>query len=979
MARRVFVPFPAAPALARVPLLPLTWPGAAAEEPVDPLVREGMFLASRQADMIAAGAPGRPQDSSGAATVRSYTIRARARPTPQGVFAGVAAAFFAERGGRHGLSMGSGHRARSVPDSRWLAEVSARALDDPDVLPLLTLSANNMAVQRGERLEHERPAEPGTAGVRRVAVRATGAVTLIMKACTRGARWGEVLGAVTRAWPEAPEPSARSMVLELVRRGFLLTDLLPDRGGDDPLGHLLRKLPLRSALRDDLAQVRRHLADADTFPPGASGRLKALAEARDAADRVVVCERPFSVDVAIDAHMVLPAGLAEDAAGAAGILWRIGSRPDPLAGYHDRFVARYGPHRAVRLVDAADPVAGIGTGVTDSEPATPAESTAVLASLIASATGRHRVEVDLDDATVEALAAASGSQDALPPRTAEAYVRVIADSPEAAASGHLRLAVCPGGHTQDAGSSSGRFASLLPGLPETGYQDRGAVVAELAVRTRTASGMLLAPPTGFAKHRIPLGVAVSPGDLDLDDLLLVSDGQLLQLRSASLDQRIIPVLYSRLSPQLLPPIAQLLRMLGNHGSRPWQTWSWGPLTGTPFQPRVRYRTTILTPARWVLPPAVAGAAHHPGEWDAALEEWRTTTVPAPPDIVVVTDHDRALPVDLRRADDRALLRRHVRRGINAVTEQPGGPDAVQGVVTGPAGQHALELVISLARTQAPAAPPLRPSATARPVRRPGEGLHLPGSDWLSLTIRTPATCQDEVLTRVGTLAEGFPAPWFWLRYSDHAGPHLRIRFHADPACLGGRLLPAMAAMTADLITGRLASGLSAEPYEQEIERYGGSPEAMAAAERVFIADSRVALAELTADADQRMVIAALSAATIARTVADEDRAALAGHHLDRSARRRLAELRPRTRAAARNETTGLLTPPADTAWTARDAALAAYRNALHPAHRASCASSLIHMHINRLLGGTPLEPLARALAADLLFLPQARPQHDQPP
>ncbi|WP_424537105.1 thiopeptide-type bacteriocin biosynthesis protein [Sphaerisporangium viridialbum] len=255
--------------------------------------------------------------------------------------------------------------------------------------------------------------------------------------------------------------------------------------------------------------------------------------------------------------------------------------------------------------------------------------------------------------------------------------------------------------------------------------------------------------------------------------------------------------------------------------------------------------------------------------------------------------------------------------MNAVTEQPGGPGAVQGVVAGPTGQHALELVVSLASAQAPATPALRPSTTARPVRRPGEGLRLPGSDWLSLMISTPATCQDEVLTRVGTLAEGLHTQWFWLRYADHTGPHLRVRFHhTDPVDLGGRVLPAMSALVADLIGDRLASGLSVEPYDQEIERYGGSPEAMAAAERVFIADSRVALAVLTAtsDADQRMVIAALSAATIARTIADGDRAALDGHHVDRGTRRRLAELRPQTRAAARIETTGLLMPPTDPAW-----------------------------------------------------------------
>ena len=37
--------------------------------------------------------------------------------------------------------------------------------------------------------------------------------------------------------------------------------------------------------------------------------------------------------------------------------------------------------------------------------------------------------------------------------------------------------------------------------------------------------------------------------------------------------------------------------------------------------------------------------------------------------------------------------------------------------------------------------------------------------------------------------------------------------------------PAMAALTGELIAARLASGLSAEPYEQETERYAGGVEA----------------------------------------------------------------------------------------------------------------------------------------------------------
>jgi thiopeptide-type bacteriocin biosynthesis protein len=337
--------------------------------------------------------------------------------------------------------------------------------------------------------------------------------------------------------------------------------------------------------------------------------------------------------------------------------------------------------------------------------------------------------------------------------------------------------------------------------------------------------------------------------------------------------------------------------------------------------------------------------------------------------VVVQDHDRSLPLDLGRPDDRALLRRYVRRGTRAITEQPGGPDAVQGVIISPAGQHALELVISLARAHDAGGHLLRAGLWPPPhVRRPGEGLHLPGGDWLSLMIRTPPSCQDEVIARVGAIAEGLPALWFWLRYSDHAGPHLRARFHAEPAVLAGRVLPAMAALTGDLIAARMASGLSVEPYEQETERYGGTPATMTAAEQVFAADSRLVLAVLAAtrDADERIIIAALSAATIARSTG-AGQAALAGRHVGRADRHRIDRLRPRTRAAAATCHAGLAMSLANQEWAERDAALAAYHAALPAQRRVPCASSLVHMHVNRLLGQADLEPLVRALAADLLF------------
>lgn len=173
-----------------------------------------------------------------------------------------------------------------------------------------------------------------------------------------------------------------------------------------------------------------------------------------------------------------------------------------------------------------------------------------------------------------------------------------------------------------------------------------------------------------------------------------------------------------------------------------------------------------------------------------------------------------------------------------------------------------------------------------------------------------------------------------------------------------------------MIRQRLSGGFTVEPYDQEIERYGG-PAAIGAAEHVFAADSSLALAILASvsDNDQRLIIAALSAAAIARPMTKAYQAALDGRHVDRTARRHLLDLRPQLRATRGQVITGPDLDAIRPAWNARHDALASYRELLDPARRADCTSSLIHIHLNRLLGDMRSERMVRALAADLLATP----------
>ncbi|MGH3849956.1 MAG: lantibiotic dehydratase, partial [Pseudonocardiaceae bacterium] len=200
------------PVLARIPLLPAadsreTVPGA------DALLAEGIFLASRQV-VSDADLPARDR-SRIASTHRGYEIRARLRPTPHGVFAGVALARFAGRGEIPSLRLGAGHRARTNPSAAWLVAVRDEILSDPAALSALTLTTNNLVTRRGPRLEHERPAS-GDAGPQHVSVRATEATTLIMSLCATGASASEIHAKVAERW-KVPEPVVRAMLTELAR------------------------------------------------------------------------------------------------------------------------------------------------------------------------------------------------------------------------------------------------------------------------------------------------------------------------------------------------------------------------------------------------------------------------------------------------------------------------------------------------------------------------------------------------------------------------------------------------------------------------------------------------------------------------------------------------------------------------------------------------------------------------------------------
>lgn len=935
--------------MARVPVLPYDDPDPGA--PVEPVVAEGMFLSS---DIHADSSPERVARRH--ATVRAFQIRARRRATPQGVFAAVSELEIADTG--DDLTVRTG-RVRSYPNPVWLHEVCNRVLDSADVLRGLRFAVTNLAVRRGDRLEVECPSGDTLTGPQRVSIRATEAVDVIMDVCRGRASWRQVKQALAHKRPNVPDDAVDAVLRALVRNGFVLTDLAPADVCNDPLGHVIAKLPTTEPLSKHLSRLRAALTEADRHPPGHADRMTALKTARNLTDDLASTWRPLCGDSACDARIRIRRDLAEQAARAAGVLWRVAPGHDRLADWHESFLHRYGAQRLVPLLEACDPVIGLGCDVSDTHQPSQPDATEALAGLLIDALTSGEIEIRLDAATIDALDRRRPGD--RPEPSAEVYARIVGPDIRNGNEGNFVVAVTR--MAAPAGSTRARFTGLLPDPEFDADTGDGAMTAELAFQPLSHAATVLTGPTDGAPWRIPIGTIPRPGDLLLHDLAMVSDGRHLSLWSTRHQRRVRPVHHNQLGHHLMPKLAAFLCLVGQHGTVPLRPWTWAPFDRAPFLPRVRHHDTILAPARWRLPTSLRDATSDPTTWDNALQEWRTSTRPAPPNPIVVDDTDRQLPLHLDRHDDRELLRRYVARGVATVTEPPGGPEAVQAVASGPTGHHALEIVVPLACASDPergAAPPPQMR-----VREPGQGFFLPGSQWLSLAVNAPPSTQDAVLERLAATASdtsGLWDRWFWLRYTTpERGHHLRVRFHGEPTALGGHLLPLLRHACARLTAAGLSEGFAVEPYDQEIERYGGT-EAITVAETVFHRDSELVAAILaaTADTDERMALTAVSAAEITRIVTDHDRAALVPYRLDRADRRIQARIRPQCRALDD------ATPPHHSQWEAQAAALKIYRDLLPSRRRIDCASSLIHMHANRLLGDNHQERIARSLAADLI-------------
>ena len=905
------------------------------------------------------------------ATVR-YLLRATGRHTPFGLFAGVAAVSV---GPAALVRWGDDHRCVARVDNQWVTDVVQRLQACPDLLARLDVVFTNLATQRGQRLEAPH-------GPNWVTIRYTSAVRAVRDASASPIRFGVLADWLARTFPGADGSTVRGMLTELVRQGFLITCLRAPLTLTDPLAHLVDRLndvaagslpavaPLLCDLEIIRAEVHRHNHESTTGAEQARARATITRRMRELSD---AGRTPLAVDLRLDCDVQLPEHVVHELEWAASALVRLTRHPTGEAPWRDFYTAfchRYGTGTLVPLADVVDPGAGLGLpagypgSVLPSPSSGPSEREEKLLALAWQAMADGSTEITLLDETIETLRVGDPAvQRCIPPHV-ELAARIHATSTQALLRGDYTLTVTP---ARCAGTLTSRFTGVVTG---SGLE---AVYAAVPVATEGALPVQLSFPPVYPHAenvcRVPayLPRVLSLGEhrghggdgsvVALDDLAITATGERLHLVSISGERVLEPqVLHALALDKQPPPLARFLAHLSRALGAAWHEFDWGPYAHRlPFLPRVRYRRSVLSPARWRLTTddLASGATSDDG---LALERWRRRW--QCPETVELRDADRTLRLTLQEPAHAAIVHAHLRRHGHATLTEA-APPADFGWLHG----HAHEIAVPLVTTR-----PATPSPLAGPCPLLTNGGHgqlpgAPGTVWLYAKIHTHPLLLDELIAEqlpelLATL-EDEPLWWFVRYRSPQETDHLRLRIRIPGREQYGACVVAVGAWALRLRQEGMAGRLVLDTYHPETGRYGHGA-AMAAAEEVFAADSQTVSAQLRHLPATVINPAALAAVNMVGTV-HGFLGTLAGAMqwllaraapgapvaADRAVVERVVGL---VRGGMLQQLPGWEGPLAQ-AWQARTAALAAYRTHL-PAEvdTEAILEALLHMHHNRALG-----------------------------
>jgi thiopeptide-type bacteriocin biosynthesis protein len=815
------------------------------------------------------------------AKLRRYQIRMSTRPTPYGLFAGVALTSWGEKTDLRIRATAAGTRTR--PDMAWLMNLLMAAEADPAIRKHLRFVANPLAVMEAGRvfLSERAPSRPESPSIP-VSVRATSVVRRALELARRPMAYRELVERLCETSAAATVEKVERLLNELCEQTLLLSDLRPPMTTDSPARYAAERLagiPEAAEIFAKLNTFLNALANWDELemnerPENFKSLLKETGIALDGSQQI-----PVQVDTAMSVEGQMGKLVAQEAARTAELLLRLSPFPRgsaALAGYRQMFVDRYGIDREIPLKELLDPQRGLGPlsfhshASVGPDAGKAAERAQTLIELACNALRRHERTVMLDEDLVARLETWRPNAE-IAPLSLDINLLVGARSAADIDKGEFVAVVGPNLGAPNATRNLGRFADLLEPHGREALERAGAAQQAHAPDELWAEAVYL--PANFRlanvvirpavrEYELALGVTAGvPAEriIPLDELVVGVEQGRFYVRWTAAGKRVRFSAGHMLNTYNAPAAIRFLLELNSDGKAILSSFDWGPAESFPYLPRVQAGRIALRPAQWRIRKGEL-AIESAESFRSSLERWRAEW--DVPRRICFTVGDNRLILDLDEAAEVAELKAEVQKLADrqALIVQEVLPALEEAWLQGEEGHYYSELIVSLILRRGAKLAREGPSFNGASASGPPEEmltesaaalleksavaarLRPPGSEWLFVKLYCPRNLENEVAPESmltfaeNAVAAGLADSWFFIRYSD-PDPHIRLRFHGSPQRLRNQLFSTICEWAGGLISEGLCLKFAFDTYEPEIERFGGMG-GMAASEALFCADSR---------------------------------------------------------------------------------------------------------------------------------------------
>ena len=521
--------------LVRVPLLP-------SEAYQDPT-----WHSSRREWIDAAMAVGSLSLTDALATRRAaepqlrYNIRMATRPTPYGLFAGVALGRWSDT-----TTLAQSEASpitQTRPDMAWLLRLVTELERRSDVSRHLVLRANTAAFVRGGRIiltERSTHSGDGSASPR-VSLRATRAACMALRLARTPLSFRNLVHAIHSAAPAVDPSRIEELLVGLIGQSLLITELRPPLTCPSPASHVIERLAgINSAqqVHSRLTEFVQLAKDWDCCQVANRVPVYRALAASAAVLGAKTGEAPVQVDTAFAlSGDGLRYEIGDEVARAASVMMRISPFPEGfpyLKNYYDVFASRYGEHREVPLLELLDPMFGIGPPDLNAHGGmvgTPERDDALL-NLACDALRKRSLSIELDEATLSRLELKGGEPRNLP--SSLDICAFVCARPGGIDEGKFKIVIGPNIGAPWGGRYIGRFADLLGEAGQRAAQvtanvsvdEPGALMAEIVYLPRTFRLANVAIRPAVRTHEFAMGVwpgVSAEKEIPLDELVVGVD------------------------------------------------------------------------------------------------------------------------------------------------------------------------------------------------------------------------------------------------------------------------------------------------------------------------------------------------------------------------------------------------------------------------------------------------------------------------